>query len=190
MVSAEGDGTTDLRMRKYLVFIFLVLLASGCRKDREPPLSGSFTIDNNLYGTGPYYAFGFSFSKASKVSTLENPPPDITLIAITDIFGHVTKMNLQTSNFKGSFFKAGQYTDAAEALQAFDNLTSATVSQWADDADDIAAHQVWIFRSRSENYAKFLITDAYSEDKDVWPYAECTFKWAYQPDGTLTFPGK
>ncbi|HSL86365.1 MAG TPA: hypothetical protein VK861_05485 [Bacteroidales bacterium] len=177
-------------MRRYLIFILLIVFVTGCRKDKDPSLSGTVTIDNNLYGDGPYYAFGFSFASAGKVSTLENPPPDVTLVAETDILGNILKMNLQTTNFRSSFYRAGEYANASEARQAYDNLTSATVTQWNDDADAIEENQIWIFRSRDEKYAKFLITDTYSEKKDTWPYAECTFSWAYQPDGTLTFPGK
>ena len=177
-------------MKRYLIFILLTFLVAGCRKDKDAPLSGTFTIDNNLYGDGPYYAFGFSFISAGKVSTLDDPPPDVTLVAVTDLYGNILKLNLQTTNFKSSFYKAGEYANASDARQAYDNLTSATVTQWEDDADAIEENQIWIFRSRNEKYAKVLITDTFSEERDIWPYAECTFNWAYQPDGTLTFPGK
>ncbi len=177
-------------MRRYLIFILLTFLVAGCRKDKDAPLSGTFTIDNNLYGDGPYYAFGFSFISAGKVSTLDDPPPDVTLVAVTDLYGNILKLNLQTTNFKSSFYRAGEYANASDARQAYDNLTSATVTQWEDDADAIEENQIWIFRSRNEKYAKILITDTFFEERDIWPYAECTFNWAYQPDGTLTFPGK
>lgn len=193
MKEETGEGRTgEIRniMKRYLLFLIIIFLAAGCKKDKHAPLSGTVTIDNNLYGSGPYYAFGFTFSTAEKVSTLEDPPPDITLVVVTDIFGSIIKLNLQTTNFKSSFFKEGEYASPAEAEQAFNNLTSATVNQWEDDADAIAENQVWIFRTSSEKYAKFLITYSYSEERDVWPFAECTLKWAYQPDGTLTFPGK
>lgn len=187
-MSSENLLFLYLIMRRYLILILLMFLVSGCRKDKYPALSGSVTIDNNLYGDGPYYALGFSFQSAKKISTLEDPAPDITLVAATDILGNILKLNLQTTNFKSSFYKAGEYSDASDARQAFDNLSSETVSQWVDDADAIAAHQVWIFRTGSEKYAKFLITDTFSEERDIWPYAECTIEWVYQPDGTLTFP--
>lgn len=175
-------------MRRYLVLVLLMFLAAGCKKEKDPTVAGTVTIDNSLYGEGPYYAMGFSFPGAKKVSTLEKPPPDITLIAVTDIYGSILKLNLQTTNFKGSFYKAGQYASASDAKLAYDNLNSATVSQWNDDADAIESGQIWIFRTATEKYAKFRITATFSEERDVWPYAECTFEWAYQPDGTLTFP--
>jgi hypothetical protein len=175
-------------MIRYLILVLLIFLTAGCTKDKGPALKGTVTIDNSLYGEGPYYAMGFSFSGAKKVSTLDNPAPDITLIAVTDISGNILKLNLQATNFKSSFFKAGQYSNASDAKLAYDNLTSATVSQWEDDADAIEAGQIWIFRTGTEKYAKFRITATFSEERDVWPYAECTFEWAYQPDGTLTFP--
>lgn len=162
----------------------------GCRKNDNPRLSGTDTIDNTLFGNGPYYALGFSFSEAKKVSTLNDPGPDIALIADTDIDGTIRRLILQTENFKNSFFKVGKYPDASSAEVAFKNLTSASVSQWEEWGDSIKANQVWIFRSGTEHYAKFRIVNTVSEQRSGKAYAECTFEWVYQPDGSLTFPGK
>jgi hypothetical protein len=175
-------------MNRYLIIlIFIAVSAGGCKKKDNPRLSGTDTIDNNLYGAGPYYAYGFSFSRAEKVSTLDDPGPDITLLAF-DINGIVTK--IQTDNFQSSFYKAGEYPDASSAEQAFDNLTSPIVSQWVEEADAIGANQIWIFRTSKEKYAKFRIIDTFSEMRSGWAYGECTFEWVYQPDGSLTFPVK
>jgi len=176
-------------MNKYFIIILILITVSagGCRRNDNPGLSGTDTIDNNLYGAGPYYAFGFSFSSAEKVSTLDDPGPDITLVAF-DVNGIITK--IQTDNYKSSFYKYGEYPDASTAKQAFGNLTSATVSQWAEEADAIGANQIWIFRTSNEKYAKFRIIDIFSELRTGWAYAECTFEWVYQPDGSLTFPPK
>jgi hypothetical protein len=56
--------------------------------------------------------------------------------------------------------------------------------------DSIRNNQIWIYRSGSENYSKFRIISTKSEPGNMRDYAECTFEWVYQPDGTLTFPGK
>lgn len=178
-------------MRKYLGIVLLtILFLPGCKKDEESKNSGTFTIFNTLYGTGPYYALGFSFSLAKEVSTLSDPGPDITLIADVDIDGNIRKLMLQTENFKSSFFKYGEYADAASSSAAFKNLTSASVSVWEEWADNIKPNQIWIFRTSSEHYAKFRIINTVAEKRSGNAYAECTFEWVYQPDGTLTFPGK
>jgi hypothetical protein len=174
-------------MKKCLsVIILIFLLFPGCKKANDPKLSGTDTIDNLLYGTGPYYAIGFSFSEAKKISTLSDPDPDITI----DNDGSLTNLILQTDNFKNSFYMAGEYADAASAIQAFNNLNSVSVSQWEIWAYSIKPNQIWIFKTSNEHYAKMRIISTISETRNSWDYAECTFEWVYQPDGSLTFPGK
>ena len=174
-------------MKSSLSFIlFLLLTFTGCNKTNNPRLSGTDTIDNLLYGEGPYYAIGFSFSTAEKVSTLKDPGPDITL----ENDGTLINLILQTDVGLNGFYLAGEYADASAAQQAFDNITSPNVTDWADWAFSIKPNQVWIYRSGTEHYAKFRIISTISETRNSWDYAECTFEWVYQPYGTLTFPGK
>ena len=68
-------------MKRLLVIIFLhAFVLNSCQKtDTTPAGSGTVTIDNKTYQSTTYYIYGFSFSKAKKVSTLENPGPDITV---------------------------------------------------------------------------------------------------------------
>lgn len=177
------------RISVILTAFFLIL--TGCKKDKIPPLSGTVTIDNNLEGddkTG-YYAFGFSFALAKKVSTMDTPPPDITI----DNDGTLANLILQANNLNNSFFKVGEFADATSAQQAFNNLTSPAVPQpadWAEWAYYIKPNQIWIYRSQSEHYSKFRILSSRYVDRDPRDFAECTFEWVYQPDGSLTFPGK
>jgi hypothetical protein len=72
----------------------------------------------------------------------------------------------------------------------FYNLTSFTVPEWKVWADSVMPNQIWIYRSGTEHYAKIRIISTVSETRSGHDYAECTFEWVYQPDGTLTFPGK
>lgn len=177
------------RISVILTVAFLIL--TGCKKDKTPPLSGTVTIDNNLYGndkTG-YYAYGFSFVLAKKVSTVDNPPPDITI----ENDGTLANLILQANNRNNSFYKVGEFADATSAQQAFNNLTSLPVPQsadWAAWAYSIKSNQIWIYRSGSEHYTKFRIVSTKSQSGDPRDFAECTFEWVYQPDGSLTFPGK
>lgn len=178
-------------MRRFLAISVIVLsFFTGCGKEGGSKSSGTTTIYNTLYGTGPYYALGFSFSLGREVSTLGNPKPDITLIADEDIDGTIRRLLLQTENFKNSFYRYGQYSDAAEASAAFRNLVSASVPAWEESGENIAANQIWIFRTGSEHYAKFRIINTVAEKRNGKAYAECTFEWVYQPDGTLTFPAE
>jgi hypothetical protein len=175
-------------MRRIIFYILPLLLILGvsCSKSETPDTSGIVTINNTRTLGQTYYVYGFLFSEASIVSTLDNPPPDITV----DSDG--TNLLLMADNLKDSFFKWGEYNDETTASDAFDNLTSATIqsSDWEGLAYPIKENQVWIYRSGTEHYAKIRIISLISEVRNEKDYAECTFEWEYQPDGSLTFPVK
>lgn len=165
----------------------MIVFLLSCRKEDTIPTSGTATIDNILSYNAlsqAYYAFGFLFSEAEKVSTLNTPKPDITV----DSDGN--NLFLQANNFRNSFYKYGDYGTEDMAKDAFDKLTEAAVTQWAAMASSLKPHQVWIYRSGSEHYAKIRIISTVSEVRDNRDYGECTFEWVYQPDGSLTFPDK
>jgi len=173
--------------RSFFILIIILSILSGCRKDDTPRTSGTETIENTLYGTGPYYANGFSFSLAKKVSTLDKDY-DITINVNND--NPVSRLILQANNLKNSFYKIGDYPDAASAVSAFNNLKTVGTYQWEGMADPINVNQVWVYRTGSEQYAKIRIVSTKNEIRNNLPYGECTFEWLYQPDGSLTFPGK
>jgi hypothetical protein len=175
-------------MKKSLGVILLLslLILVSCKKESTPDNSGTVTIDNTTLFAQTYYVYGFLFSEAKKVSTLDPTPPDITV----DSDG--TSLLLQANNLKNSFYKSGEYADASSAQTAFQSLTSASIPEtnWLGLATPLNNNQVWIYRSGTNHYAKFRIISTVSEVRAGRNYAECTFEWAYQPDGTLTFPGK
>ena len=175
---------------KRIIFISLVLFSilPGCTKKEPTRTSGIDSIDNINYFSTTYYYYGFSFSKAKLISTNITQGPDITLFVNVD---NVTpRLTLQAVNLKPSFFKVGGFADETTAISAFDNLKTVSVSQWQDMADPINANQIWIYRSGTDNYAKFRIISTVNESRQGIDYGECTFQWVYQPDGSLTFPGK
>ncbi|MBN2634174.1 MAG: hypothetical protein JXR66_11495 [Bacteroidales bacterium] len=175
--------------RLFLVILFLILVLSSCKDPDyriDPDTSGTVTIDNTLFGTGPYYAIGFNFDRALKISSLATPKPDITLgyDEGSAIFF------LQTNAGINGFHLTGEYPDQTLAKEAFDNLTTFNVNDWEEWANPLKVNQVWLYRSADEHYAKIRIIALSAEDLDPRDYAECTFEWVYQPDGSLTFPGK
>ncbi len=167
-----------------LILLPVLLFMHSCKKDNVIPTSGTATINNTVGFSQTYYVYGFLFSKAELVSTLDNHPPDITV----DSDG--TNLFFQTNNFKNSFYRAGEYADAASAKEAFDNLKTVNVAQWIGLASPLKPNQVWLYRSGTEHYAKIRIISTISEIRDNRDFAECTFEWVYQPDGSSTFPGK
>jgi hypothetical protein len=180
-----------LFMKKTFIFIFLIpFVLSGCKKDETPSGSGTVTIDNTLsgnYQTG-YYAYGFLFSQAKKVSTIGDPGPDITIDV--DASSPPNRLYFQTDNFNPSFYKVGDYPDAQAAVSAFNNLKTVGTYQWEDIAVPVNDNQVWVFRTGSECYAKIRIITTVNDSIDNRPHGECSFEWVYQPDGSVTFPVK
>jgi hypothetical protein len=175
-------------MRKHLLLILLLslFLQVSCKKDDTPDTSGIATIDNTRTLDQTYYVYGFLFAEAKKASTLDSPPPDITV----DSDG--TNLLLMADNYKDSFYLAGEYNNASAAQNAFNSLTSATISEtdWVGMASPIKENQIWIYRSGTGHFAKIRIITLIAEIRSGNPYAECRFQWVYQPDGSLTFPGK
>lgn len=177
-------------MKRQLILIMLLFLfIAGCDDSDKPgniKTSGTVTIDNSIYPTGNYYySIGFNFSKAEKVPSNGSPKPDIILNN-----EGLSVFILQTNSGLNGFYLVGEYVDEATAKQAFDNLTAPVVTQWEDWANPVRPDQIWIYRSADEHYAKIRIISTFSETRNSIDYAECTFGWVYQPDGSLTFPGK
>jgi len=172
-------------MRKWIYILpILAVSMSSCRKEDVIPVSGTVTIDNTTRLGQTYYVYGFLFSQAKLVSTLNKPRPDITV----DSDG--TNIFFQADNLHDSFRKAGEYSDAVAATAAFDTLTAKGSSVFLGLASPLIANQLWIYRSGSDCYAKIRVISTISEERDGHTYAECKFEWAFQPDGSLTFPGK
>jgi hypothetical protein len=180
--------------RAGFVILFVLISMSACKKEDDVRYSGTMTIDNvlTLVNNSYYIGYGFSVPTGQKVSTLNNPPDVINVLEDHDVSFNVRKIFLSSNNFMDSFYKYGQYNDAAAASLAFNNLTAFTASSWTELADSILANQIWIFRTSDDKYAKIWIISTFSEKRDDMPlpYAECTFEWVFQPNGTQLFPGK
>jgi len=172
-----------------LIFVFLVLMTASCRKEKGDKYYGTTTIDNTLYGTGPYYALGFSFDLGIEVRTSDSPGPDITVHAITDVNSVPTGAYLDTPNLVESFSLVGKGDNENDAKTLFDNLRETEATQWMLFANTIEEHQVWLFKTSGGNYVKIRIVDLLVNEGLSGPYAEVTFEWRMQPDGSTTFSG-
>jgi hypothetical protein len=171
-----------------LIVLASLLIFTDCTKKEPTRTSGIDTIDNITYFSTTYYNYGFSFSGAKLVATSTSPGPDITIYVNID---NITpRLTLQSNNLKPSFFKVGDFADETTAKSAFDNLKIVSVEQWQDMADPLNANQVWIYKSGNDTYTKIRIVSTVNETRQGVAYGECTFQWVYQPDDSLTFPGK
>lgn len=175
-------------MRKTVsILCILFLLLISCNRNDDPDTSGTASINNELIldqQRQTYVNYGFLFSDGKLVSTIDKPAPDII------IFRDGSTISFEANNLKNSFSRYGEYADQTAARDAFDKLTSASVSQWLASAVPLMENQVWLYRSGTDNYAKIRIISIKTEIRETVEYVECQFEWVYQPDGTLTFPGK
>jgi len=180
-----------VRMRQTLIIILLLLSTlAGCDKDDTSSVSGTVTLESTLYGSGPYYAYGFLFSGAEKVTTLSDPGPDITVFVWKNLDGTIKEISFETSNYYNSFSLIGEYGNEAAAMQVFNDLTTVGSVQWTQQAIPLKNNQVWLYRSDDVKYAKLRLVSLVEKSIQEQPVAECTFEWVYQPDGTTTFPPK
>lgn len=167
----------------------LTVLLTSCEKEPGQLSAGEFTIDNTLYGQVQYYAIGFSFEQGRKLKTTDVPGPDITVHARTGAGGVTEGAYLDTPNLMESFALAGEFDTGPGAAAFFDELTEIEplLYDWVLSADGIKLNQVWLFKTREDNYARFMIKDLVLEDDEGEAYAELTAEWVIQADGSNTF---
>jgi hypothetical protein len=173
-----------IRISKIL-FLLIISLA-GCKKESTTRISGTDTVDNTIYKSTIYFAYGFSFVKAGLVATTATPGPDFVLYVNTDT--QTPRLTLQASRLKDSFSKVGDYPDASSAVTVFKNLTAVSSVGWISIADPVDANQIWLYRTIDDQYAKIRIIKVVNETRDDLPYGQVTFEWVFQPDGSSSFP--
>ncbi|HPC98522.1 MAG TPA: hypothetical protein P5257_06340 [Bacteroidales bacterium] len=171
---------------------FAIVFLTGCTKESGPVYSGTMTINNKPVATTPtYYTEGFHVPTGKKVADINNSRD---IISVASVFGPADytpiKINFITNNFKNAFFRFGGYSSSQEAVASFNNLKQFTPPLWTELGDSVAANQIWLYRTDDDRYAKIRIISTLHEKRPDMPrpYAECTFEWVFQPDGTMTFP--
>jgi hypothetical protein len=174
-------------MKLWLIPVLAVLLLlQGCG-GKDVPTSGTVTVTNELFGSGPYYAMGFSFAAADLVSTLTEPY-DIDIKAGSLTTGGPIEAFLSANTLEPSFALKGEYGTESAAISAFKALTSVGAASYIELAAPLKENQVWVVRTEAERYAKIRIIQI-DFDPTVPPYyASCQLEWVFQPDGSTQFP--
>ena len=181
-------------MKKEIIITGLVLILgfAGCKKD-EPSIitSGTATLTSTRFREGSTYSYyGFSFEKGgvSKYNPETSTEwPDIVIIPIQEPSGDVTGAFLDSPNIDNSFNLTAEFDDETRATDFFNNYKTVDVTNFLKLAKPILKYQVWTFKTGKKLFAKLLITDVQAYIKVSTPYAETTFKWVYQPDGSNEF---
>lgn len=181
-------------MKYSIVFCLLAcFILPGCKKEDKPVYSGIMTINNKRVGVSPtFYIEGFHVPTGKKVPDLNNQIDIISVLSAYDVNFNPLKLFFATNNFRNSFYRYGQYGDARAAENAFNSLTEFTEPQWTEIGDSVGINQIWLYRTSDSKYAKLRIISTILEKRTDMqdPYAECTFEWVFQPDGSKTFPKK
>jgi hypothetical protein len=177
-------------MKKITLLIIIAFLVLGCNKNNNPKTTGEASLNSELILEGETYSVpGFSFESASVV--LYNPAggqtiPDI--FALPDVQNNVYSAYFDTQNTLPSFALVAEFESSGEAQDFFNNYKLVDVNSYSGLAKPVVKNQVWVFKTRNDKYAKLLVVkvDAYLKDDEA--FAEVTFKWVYQPDGSKVFP--
>jgi len=175
-----------------ITWLVFILCFTGCKKD-EPSIitSGTATLTSTRILEGSTYSyFGFSFEKGgvSKYNPETSTEwPDIVIIPIREPSGDVTGAFLDSPNIDNSFNLTAEFDDETSATDFFNNYKTVDVTNFLKLAKPILKYQVWTFKTGNKLFAKILITDVQAYIKVSTPYAETTFKWVYQPDGSNEF---
>jgi hypothetical protein len=179
-------------IRTAFTLIIAVVLFNSCTKDNKDKTSGENTLNSELILDGQTYSVqGFSFESGSVI--LYNPAtsttkPDFMVLPDTDPITNNIYAYLDTENPLESFGLAGTFPSSGKALDFFNNYKEVNITTFIPFAKPALENQVWVFKTKNKNYAKLLILKVNTSIKNNEPFAEVTFKWVYQPDGTKIFP--
>jgi hypothetical protein len=179
-------------MKRVFIFSVLLLFAfSGCEKEENPDTSGEATLTSDRFLEGSTYSiYGFSFEQGEVIKY--NPAgdgiiPDFFIMPVTEAGGQVTGALFDSPNQNKSFSLTAEFSDSSLALQYFEQYKNVIDSNYVFLADPLNENQVWTFCTAANKFGKILIKEVKAFVKDTKDYAETTFLWEYQPDGSLEF---
>lgn len=174
-------------MKNSILIILSILFCFSCRKDKtEVKTSGEVTLSSEIKGTETnYYVEAFSFSKGTTMqfSITSGSKPDIVLENNLE----TNSANISSPSNLEAFYLANEFASLEEAQTFYDNLKTFSNATFVATANDIKAYQVYVFQTLSGKYAKFLIKNLQHMDGNP-DYVDIIIEWAYQPNGTATFP--
>jgi hypothetical protein len=169
-------------------FLISIILLVSCQKEKPVPVSGEVTMNSTLYGTGPYYVIGFSFSQGRLIEYRDGNVPDITILPKTDVSGNVINAFLDTPNVNPSFSLTAAFDSEDEASSFFADYLEVADNGYVSLADPILPYQIWTFKTGTGNFVKLMIRKLDTRTENQVAIAEVVFRYVYQPDGSTIFP--
>lgn len=177
-------------MRKIIILLALIgIVCISCEENEEiPQYNGEITLSSERLqsGTGwDFYGFSFETGKISIYTITSSVFPDLAVEDVELIDS--VNIDLRSSNDVDAFYKNGSFSTAAEAETFYNNYNEVTATQFVPIAYSIKENQVWTVQTLSKRFAKIWIKEITVNMEGQSEYAEVTFKWHYQPDGSRIF---
>ena len=181
-------------MKKIIILFSLVALINGCDNSVEPTppkTSGENTINSKVVN---FKTKGFSFSQGGLVEypNSQNITPDMLLLVQITSGNDIVGVFLSAPANQPTFHLMAQINNADSASKYFSELSEVPDTLYSWNAIPTQLNQIWAVKTQDNKYAKILIThtEAYmdsSNQSSPTPFGEATFKWKYQPNGSITF---
>ena len=132
---------------KKVLFFYLIILAIllSCKKENGEIKEncGEIILSSKLYGSGPYYTYGFSFSEGK---LLKYPGSDIivdiTILAQVEVDGSVTGGFLDSPNVQESFNLTADFSSADSALNYYNDYLQVVDSVFVEMAAPLKQNQI------------------------------------------------
>ncbi len=179
-------------MKRFTLYIFLLIIVISCSKKNENPLvsESEITISTEFFGS-IYYVYGYSFELAKSISSQDTKlVSDIVATRIQYPDGTVLGAQLTAgSNNPYGFNKLGDFATLQAANAYYDAYKEVKDSAWESLSDTLVPFQVYAFRTYRDNFVKFMITGvtivnaATPSDN----YVEIDLKYFIQRDGSAIF---
>jgi len=198
-VGAHREGETNMRRVLFMlaalssVFLMSTLSCSerACGPVQTSSLpSGRAVVDASVRedDQGHLYSLAFSFSEggAVRLPNSEGIEPDVRVLIHFDGVGNPFGVFLSQQGDSLPFSLVG----TAETLEEGRALLASTtcVSDSAEFtllAEMVHPYEVWIVNTHDSRFGKILIVESFFCSGGE--YAEVTFDWEYQPDGSRCF---
>ncbi len=175
------------------ILVGCTILLSGCEKDNTPKTAGEVTITSERVLEGQTYTInGFLFAQGKVINynpETSTKKPDLVVLAAGDAQEVVAILdmpgNVQQKLLMGLAGEFGDWTSAEEFFNTYTQIPdSLTYSFWINPT---LKNQVWVIKTLEGKYGKIVIKNVATYIAQTTRYAEVTFKWAYQPDGSTLF---
>jgi len=150
------------------------------------PIAGTATVDNKIVAN--YNGSGFYFATAQVIyyPNTSEVFPDIS-VRVSLSTNYLPQFWSIDGN--SAFKLLDSSLDSSSAYAFFDSLTAISdTSGFVSPISNLSVYQTVAVRALQNKYAKILITKITVDSSNS--ITETTFKWVYQPDGSLTFPAK